>query len=102
MLQGIAFQIHDCLENFHLVIQEVIFEGTMEEGKIAYKILLEGNWVKGLGHIEPPKDTPVIQTLIACFGEVKGGKLTKIQSMSSSTQCVEWENALRSHHAEAK
>lgn len=102
MLQGIAFQIHDCLEDFHLTMQEVIFEGTMQEGKIAFKVLAEGNWIKPLGSVQPPKEAPLIQTLISVFGDVKDGKLTKIQSMSSSTQSTEWESALRSHHADVK
>ncbi len=44
------------MDDFHVIIEEILFEGTMKEGKIAFTTTLKGIWVNSIGGVDPPQE----------------------------------------------
>jgi predicted ester cyclase len=73
-IQQICYAMHDAFEDYHLDIEDIISEGTLEEGKVCARFSASGKWVNPYCGVEPNNETLIFPGTFTW--KVKGGKVT--------------------------
>lgn len=86
---------HEPLDDFHIVLEEFVFDGTLGDGHAATRFQMRGNWVRPIGGvIQPTKVGVEIAIAAYIFYKIKNEKITAINVVASPSAVPEFEGGL--------
>jgi len=83
--------VHDHTEDLHFIIDDIIIEGTLKEGKVAVKHHYTATWTKGYGEFAPSASTKDILVPGISIMEAKDGLIVSWIMFADYGGCRTWE-----------
>jgi len=73
--EAMSFAMHDAIDEFHYIIDDIISTGTLKDGKAVHRFTITGDWSRPLFGVEPNVKTLRIGGI--SIWQIKNGKVTK-------------------------